>query len=577
MQRSHSRRAYERMKESRFHSDMQPQAPTVRRRTRRRGIALVWVALTLIIMVGIVGLSLDFARGALVAHQLHNGADAGALAGAMVVKLSWPQAMSDAIAIAHRNNADQLPIAVTPNPSNDPAGEVVVGRWIRQLHQFFPTTVSPNAVKVWGDRSGSGGDMPAISLLFGPIFGTQTVDIKRHAIAYCTGMTGAGIILLSEHPEIDYAPDKYPASEYGPVPAPWTYKETTFVVGGNTYIDLRGVDYKDGTAITGDIQVDGASMGGPPIKDAFVFNGSSADLYIGDFKVTGSTNPAWDSDKWASLQPPAPEPPFSVLSGPALAPYVADPLKDVPPPDISSMIVPYTNRITDQTVFTDGYSPEGQPDLKVLQLNPGYYPGGIELGGAYTGLTPGPDGVLGTVDDVTQTFQTEIRFNMGGSVETSVFALGGDTNGTSGLILKGGANMVGRGVMLYITGAQTAGGTTYDVKYGSLSITGSGYIELSPPGDFFLVDGKPQVNGLPGISMWQDRNNHNPAKLAGTANYNLSGTLYMGYNPVTVSGNIAKGGSQLLAGALDLSGGLSLGIAYDGRNRDDALGSCLVE
>jgi hypothetical protein len=547
------------MKESRFHPDMQPQAPTVRRRVRRRGIALIWTALVLIIMLGIVGLSLDFARGALVAHQLHNGADAGALAGALVVKLSWPQAMSDAIAIAHRNNADQLPIAVAPNPSNDPAGEVVVGRWIRQLHQFFPTTVSPNAVKVWGDRSGSGGEMPAISLLFGPIFGTQTVDIKRHAIAYCTGMTGAGIIVLSEHPKIDYAPDKFPASEYGHVPSPWTYKETTFVVGGDTYIDLRGVDYKDGTAITGDIQVDGVSMGGPPIKDAFVFNGSSADLYIGDFKVTGSTNPAWDSDKWASLQPPAPEPPFSVLSGPELAPYVADPLKDVPPPDVSAMPVWYTETITDAIVARDGYTPEGQPGLKVLELKPGYYPGGISVSGSGSG------------------FQSELRFVRGLTVETSAFALGGGPDGTSGLILKGGANMVGRGVMLYITGAQTAGGTTYNVKYGSLSITGSGYIEISPPGDFFLVDGKPQVNGLPGISMWQDRNNHMPATLAGTANYNLSGTLYMGYNPVTVSGDIRKGGSQLLAGALDLSGGLSLAIAYDGRNRDDALGSCLVE
>jgi len=68
-----------------------------------------------------------------------------------------------------------------------------------------------------------------------------------------------------------------------------------------------------------------------------------------------------------------------------------------------------------------------------------------------------------------------------------------------------------------------------------------------------------------------------PATLAGTADYNLSGTLYFGYNPVTVSGNITKGGNQLLAGALDLSGGLSLGINYDGRNRDDSLGSMLVE
>ena len=121
MQRCHSHRAYESMKGSMFRPDMQRRVPTVRRRPRRRGMAFIWAAMMLLIMVGIVGLSLDFARGALVAHQLHNGADAGALAGALVVRKDWPGAMTKAIAIAHLNAADQLPIAVAPNGSNDPA------------------------------------------------------------------------------------------------------------------------------------------------------------------------------------------------------------------------------------------------------------------------------------------------------------------------------------------------------------------------------------------------------------------------------------------------------------------------
>lgn len=516
----------------------------------------------LVIMLGIVGLSLDYARGALVAHQLHNGADAGALAGALIVKTSWPQAMSDAIDYAHRNDADWVPIAVTPNPGNDAAGEVVVGRWIRQLHQFFPTTESPNAVKVWADRSGSGTEAPAISLLFGPIFGTQTVDIARHAIAYCTGATGAGIIVLSQHPEIDYAPAQYPSSEYGSVPSPWTYKETGMVVGGTAYIDLRGVDFEYGWDITGDVQVNAASIGFRSIKDAFVWNGGSADVYVGDFKVVGSTNPAYDdATSWEKLYPPPPELPFSIVSGASqqhLVDPLPDPLANVTAPVVSAMPVWYpTETITDATVARDGYSPEGQPGLKVLELKPGYYPGGISISGSGSG------------------FQSELRFVRGSSVETSIFALGGGPDGTSGLILKGGANMVGQGVMLYLTGA---GGTTYNVKYGSLEINGHGYIEISPPGDFFYDQDDPRrINGLAGISIWQDRDNHKPATLAGTADYNLSGTLYMGYNPVIVSGDVSKGGNQLLAGALDISGGISLGIAYDGRNRDTSLGSMLVE
>ena len=503
------------------------------------------MALTLIVMLGIVGLSLDWALGALVAHQLHNGADAGALAGALVVKMNWPQAMSDAIAIAHLNAADQLYITVAPNGGDDPAGEVVVGRWVRQLHQFFPTTASPNAVKVWANRPGSGGNSPAVALLFGPIFGTQTVDIRRHAIAYCTGATGAGIIVLSQHPELDYTNQQ------------WTHKGTGFVLGGNTRIDLRGVDPVWGD-IVGDMQVNAVAMGGP---DAFVFNGSTADIHVGDFKVVGSTNPVWDdSDAWAKLYPPPPEEPFSVISGPKLVSPMPDPLGNLVPPDVSTMAVPYGAAVIDDALIArDGYSPPGQPGLKVLELSPGYYPGGIEFSGAGGG------------------FKTELRFKRGSSVETSVFALGGGTKQTPSGLVVGGGDIVGQGVMLYLTGTQTVGGTTYSVNNARLNISGNGYIELSPPGDYFLVDGQRQVNGLPGVSIWQDRDNHNTAELSGTANYNLSGTLYMGYNPVTVSGNISKAGNQLLAGALDLSGGLNLGIAYDGRNRDNSLGSCLVE
>jgi hypothetical protein len=511
------------------------------------------VALTLIIMLGIVGLSLDWARGALVAHQLHNGADAGSLAGALVVKVDWPRAMSDAIAIAHLNAADQLPIAVAPNSGNDPAGEVVVGRWVRQLHQFFPTTIAPNAVKVWADRSGSGGDAPAISLLFGPIFGTQTVDIRRHAIAQSTGQRGAGILVLSHDPELDFTTLE------------WTYKDTGMVSGGGPIIDLRGPD-----DIVGDIQINsnGNGTGGGSEKDAFVFNGTSADIHAGNFNVVGTSNPAFDDHKWDSLQPPSPEIPFSVNIG---VDYMEDPLQNVPAPDVSTMTVwpGFTDTITDATIVAKGTVSPTDPGLMVLEIEPGYYPGGVQLSGTGGG------------------YRTELRLKMGTSVETSVFAFGGAADGKTGLRLSGGANLIGNGVMIYITGAHTVGGTTYNVKNGTVDFGGHGYIEISPPGDYFLVDGERQINGLPGISMWQDRGpagdpppgpfNTNTVKLGGTANYNLTGTLYFGYNPVVVSGNISKAGNQLLAGALDASGGLSLGIAYDGRNRENWTGSLLVE
>lgn len=53
---------------------------------RHRGVALIWSAILMMLMILLIGLSLDTAKVALVNHQLHNAADAGALAGCRIVK-----------------------------------------------------------------------------------------------------------------------------------------------------------------------------------------------------------------------------------------------------------------------------------------------------------------------------------------------------------------------------------------------------------------------------------------------------------------------------------------------------------
>ncbi len=518
---------------------------------RRRGVALVWVAITILTIVGIVGLSLDYAWGALSAHQLHNGADAGALAGALNVKVDWPRAMNDAIAIAHHNNAAHLPITVAPNTSNDPTGEVVVGRWVRQERQFYPTIVGANAVKVVGNRMGFNESAPPVSLLFGQAFKAPDVKMWRHAIAISTGQRGAGILVLSHDPELDYQDNA--ANEK------WTYKDTGMVAGGSAgaSIDLRGPD-----DWVGDIQINSNGNGQNPSKDAFLVNGAP-EIHAANIDVVGSTKPASnDADKWASLYPPPPEIPFNVWTG---VNYMDDPLQKVVPPNVAAMPVIRSDTITDAVVAAEG-SPSPDGTRKILELQPGYYPGGIKL----------------------QNGGSEVHFKIGTTVETSVFALGGGADGKSGLCLNG-ASLIGNGVMIYIPSKATIDQTAYkSVKEGKVEILGNGYIEISPPGDYFYAADDPRrINGLPGISMWQDRGpagdpplgpfNRRMATLGGTANYNLSGTLYFGYNPVTVSGNISKSGNQLLAGALDVAGSISLGVAYDGRNQETSTSSLLVE
>jgi Flp pilus assembly protein TadG len=103
-----------------------------------RGAATVWTALIMVVLLGIVGLSLDRGKVAWNLHQLHNAADAGALAGADVVKCyAYDTAAQDnartrqsAITAASKNYADGQPVAVADNLTNASKGEVVLGRWI---------------------------------------------------------------------------------------------------------------------------------------------------------------------------------------------------------------------------------------------------------------------------------------------------------------------------------------------------------------------------------------------------------------------------------------------------------------
>ncbi|MGD8501184.1 MAG: pilus assembly protein TadG-related protein, partial [Phycisphaerales bacterium] len=139
---------------------------------RRRGIGYVWTAVFLLLIILLLGLSLDAAKVYLVAHQLHNAADAGALAGACIVKMDQDLARQQAIDTAYENLADHESVFLAPNPENDPNGDVVLGRWLPQSRTFEPTTANPNAVKVVTRRTtahltdGEGGP---VSLNFGYI------------------------------------------------------------------------------------------------------------------------------------------------------------------------------------------------------------------------------------------------------------------------------------------------------------------------------------------------------------------------------------------------------------------------
>jgi Flp pilus assembly protein TadG len=165
---------------------------------RQRGVALVWVAITLVVLLGFVGLATDTAYLYLTAAQLQNAADAASLAGAQIVRMDIDLARQRAVTIGGANLAARQSVQLALNTENVAAGDVVVGDFDRDTGVFTPTLQGPNAVKVVARRTADSlnGTLP---LIFAPAFGLDTANVVRSATAMVGGGTGAGVIALNPH------------------------------------------------------------------------------------------------------------------------------------------------------------------------------------------------------------------------------------------------------------------------------------------------------------------------------------------------------------------------------------------
>src|SRR4051794_40106292 len=171
---------------------------------RRRGVALVYTAIVILVLIGFVGLALDWGYVFWVANGLQTSADSAALAGAQRLKTSQSAARSAAVRLASKNLAGSAFVQLDPNLANAGEGDVVIGKYNRAAHTFTPSTdpdpkTGANAVRVLARRNqGSlGGPVP---LFFGPIFGKKTADVARFAVAVAEGDPGyADIVSLDPH------------------------------------------------------------------------------------------------------------------------------------------------------------------------------------------------------------------------------------------------------------------------------------------------------------------------------------------------------------------------------------------
>jgi len=162
--------------------------------SHRRGIAHIWTAIFLLVFVGFLGLATDTAWVVLVKQQLHNAADASALAGAAKVRADQDEARDAAVNLAAVNAAASDSIVLDRNDANDAGGDVVLGHYDRDDRTFTPTTSGPNAVKVVARRIDANNN--ALPLIFGPIFGTDDANVTATSIAMVGGGTGSGMIVL---------------------------------------------------------------------------------------------------------------------------------------------------------------------------------------------------------------------------------------------------------------------------------------------------------------------------------------------------------------------------------------------
>lgn len=155
----------------------------------------------------------------------------------------------------------------------------------------------------------------------------------------------------------------------------------------------------------------------------------------------------------------------------------------------------------------------------------------------------------------------------------------------AGLDISGNTNFCARGVMFYITGD------------GHLDLTGTGDIIITPPlmpggvrpddeeydviyDESFCDDTFSYPENMDFtyeyMSIFQDRENTNEARIVGTAAMDLQGTLYFPQAHVDIGGTSFGLGNQFIAWSAEISGEGDLLINYDGRNPAPGKRSYLV-
>lgn len=212
----------------------------------RRGVALVYAAALIVVLMGFVGLAVDVGRAQHAKSQLQVLADVAARSAARGISDNTTLAKANAVATYNAPDGGAITFS---------AGDVVTGNWNSGTKTFTAGGTPANAVRVTAARTTAKGN--ALPMHFLRLLGNDTADVAASAVAtgastvYAYGGVGINSITLNSTAFVD----SYNSS-VGPYNASWTPDNGSFASNGS--ITLQG-----GTTIRGDARPgSGTATGG---------------------------------------------------------------------------------------------------------------------------------------------------------------------------------------------------------------------------------------------------------------------------------------------------------------------------
>jgi Flp pilus assembly protein TadG len=154
----------------------------------RHGIALIWAAIAMTVLIGFSSLAVDWGRVQLVKTELQRTADAAARHGATGIVTSGALSRYNAKAAASDNTADGATVGLDN-------ADVTFGYWDNDAHSFSANASPWNACRVTVARTKAKGN--PIKLYLAAAIGYSEIDVVATSTAYSTTTSGYGMIVVN--------------------------------------------------------------------------------------------------------------------------------------------------------------------------------------------------------------------------------------------------------------------------------------------------------------------------------------------------------------------------------------------